>query len=84
MHPGSWLWALWLLMISAVAAQKTAAAVALTSTDIAACPERCICPKKRVSDKFSKVKCGGLDKPVMYLSEIPLVHLSNFTGVTFL
>jgi len=84
MYPDSWLWALWLLLVGAVAAQKTAAAVAVTSTDVAACPERCICPKRRVGDKFSKVKCGGLDKPVMYLSEIPLVQLSNFTGVTFL
>jgi len=84
MYASSWLWALWLLLVGAVAAQKSADAVTATSVDVAACPERCVCPKRRVGDKFSKVKCGGLDKPVMYLSEIPLVQLSNFTGVTFL
>lgn len=85
MYRGSWLWALWLLLlVVAVTAQKTTDAVTVTPVDVAACPERCVCPKRRVGDKFSKVKCGGLDKPVMYLSEIPLVQLSNFTGVTFL
>ena len=85
MYPDSWLWALWLLLVGTVAAQNAAAvAVAVTSADVASCPERCVCPKRRVGDKFTKVKCGGLDKPIMYLSEIPLVQLSNFTGVTFL
>lgn len=50
----------------------------------AACPDRCACPKKRVGEKFTKIKCGGLDKPIVYLGEIPFTQLLNATDVTFL
>jgi len=73
MYSSSWLWVL--LSFACVSTQKT---------DVLVCPERCTCPKKRDGDKFTKVECGGLDKPIMSLNEIPFTQLSNFTNVTFL
>lgn len=77
MHPSRWLSRAvlpLLLLAYACGGQKPPAA----------CPDPCVCPKKRVGEKFTKIKCGGLDKPIVNLGEIPFVQLLNATEVTFL
>ncbi|XP_050546480.1 adhesion G protein-coupled receptor A3 isoform X2 [Daktulosphaira vitifoliae] len=72
MFPSQWVWALLVVFASS---QKL---------DVNICPEQCICPKKRIGEKFNKIKCGGLDKPIMYINELKFDQLVNNMTVTFL